>query len=765
MRRWLINITLTQAALAFVAGILPLMVLPTLPGIYSCIALAFVACVAGFLPYHSSKLCCVAVVGLLWGIFNGQQVLQQTSGYSGNRQQVIATVSSPYLQREGPHAVAMTLLEVNGKRVFPPLSFKILSDRLPESYCAGQRWNLSMSLRPVHSQLNLGSFDGQRWSIANRQTLHGRVHSAELLSADCSLRQQKIEQVVGQLVGLENMPVLLALAFGERGLIDPKVNKLFKVTGTAHLMAISGLHIGVAALIGWLLARGLQFLLPLRLIDYRFPIIISWLAMAYYSWLSGMNPPAMRAALAITLWLALRLCRVRNDPWQVWSWGVALLMLSDPLGILSDSFWLSCFAVAGLIFWYQWAPLPSRFSRHWYWAWMRWAHLQTGMTFLLLPMQIGLFHGLSTASFAANLWAVPIVSLITVPLVLVALLLNHLPGDFGLLLITMLWTFADISIGWVITGLQRAENYWLALGEASQVFSFGGWIAVIVWRMGWLRTHILSLVTLCSLLLLWRQTLNKENWRLDMLDVGHGLAILIEKGGRGILYDTGNRWETGSQAQMQILPYLQWRNIALDQIIVSHSHLDHHGGTEIMRAAFPDASVRSSFTGNLPCIQGQNWSWQELHFEVMWPPLMRDYAGNDDSCVIKVTDGKFSVLLTGDIERQAETQLVREYRNNLRVNLLQVPHHGSNTSSVGPFLRATAADVAIASAARFNVWRLPAEKIKSRYRNNGVIWRDTARSGQLSAFFFNDYWVLKGLREELMPRWYHQWFGVGEDNE
>ncbi|WP_369788619.1 ComEC family protein [Rouxiella sp. WC2420] len=761
----MITITLTQAALALVAGILPLTVLPALPGLYSGIALFVIACIAGSLPYHFSKLLSVALLGLLWATFNAQQILQQTSALVGNRQQVVATVSSSYLQKEESHKVVLTLKEVNGQRIFPPLTVKVSSDSFPGGYCAGQNWLLTMSLRPVHSQLNLASFDSQRWAVANRQTLRGSIRSAGLLSGECSIRQEKINVASGQLAGLENMPVLLALAFGERGLIDQKTLQLFKVTGTAHLMAISGLHIGVAALIGWLSARGLQFLLPLRLIDYRFPILLSWLAMAYYTWLSGLNPPAMRAALAITLWLVLRLCKVRSDPWQVWSWGVALLMVSDPLGILSDSFWLSCFAVAGLIFWFQWAPLPSRYSRHWYWAWVRWGHLQAGMTFLLLPMQIGLFHGLSSASFVANLWAVPIVSLFTVPLVLLALFLNHFPYDLAQPLIDLLWLLADHSLKWVVAGLQRVEHYWLPLGETSVALSFSGWIAVIVWRMGWFKTHYTSVMAICGLMLLWRQTTNKENWRLDMLDVGHGLAILIEKNGRGVLYDTGNRWEGGSQAQMQILPYLQWRNIDLDQIIVSHSHMDHHGGTELVKAAFPAAIVRSSFIGNRPCIKGQIWHWQSLRFEVLWPLTLKEYANNNDSCVIKVSDGRFSVLLSGDIEKEAEMQLVRENRKNLRVNLLQVPHHGSNTSSIGPFLRATGAEVAIASAARFNVWRLPAEKIKQRYRKNGVIWRDTARSGQLSAFFFNNHWVVKGLREQLMPRWYHQWFGVRGDNE
>lgn len=762
----MIKLTVTQVALALVAGILPLTVLPTLPSFWLGAGMLLLACVTGYLPYRLSKLLCIALLGFLWATANANQILQQTRELSGARQQVEAEISSVSFQREDRHGVLISLTIVNGQRIFPPLKAKIDSDGIGKNYCAGQRWLFSMSLRPVHSQLNSGGFDGQRWAVANRQTLTGRVHTAEQLSGECSRRQTMLSSLQQQITERENMPVLLALAFGERGLVSQQINQLFKVTGTAHLMAISGLHIGVAAFIGWLIARGVQFLLPLRLIDYRFPILLSWLAMMYYTWLSGINPPAMRAALAISLWLTLKLFKLRCHPWQVWSWGVALLMLGDPLGILSDSFWLSCFAVAGLIFWFQWAPLPTRFSRRWYWAWLRWFHLQLGMTFLLLPMQMGLFHGLSTASLFANLWAVPIVSLITVPLVLAALFLNHLPHLLVLPFIELLWLLADHSLDWVILGLERAEHFWWPLGKSAMIFCLCGWLGVIIWRMGWGKSHLASLLALCGLMLVWRQSGSKENWRVDMLDVGHGLALLIEKNGRGILYDTGNRWEGGSQAQKHILPYLQWRNIQLEQIIVSHSHLDHHGGTEIIRAAFPAASLRSSFAGqgNLPCIRGQQWQWQDLRFEVLWPPSIKDYANNDDSCVIKVGDGNFTLLLTGDIERKAESALIKQDRHALQVDLLQVPHHGSNTSSIAPFLRATGAEVAIASASRFNVWHLPAEKIKQRYRDNGFVWRDTARSGQLSALFFDNYWVIKGMREQLMPRWYHQWFGVGGDN-
>ncbi|GBU12835.1 hypothetical protein AwEntero_14360 [Enterobacterales bacterium] len=251
-----------------------------------------------------------------------------------------------------------------------------------------------------------------------------------------------------------------------------------------------------------------------------------------------------------------------------------------------------------------------------------------------------------------------------------------------------------------------------------------------------------------------------------MIDVGHGLATLISKNGKGVLYDTGNRWKGGSVAETNILPFIRWRNIEVEQIIISHGDEDHRGGLERLSQAFPQASVReSSASASLPCLGGVAWRWQDLNFSVLWPNKLADRPSNDDSCVVRIDDGKFSVLLTGDIEAAAERNLVSRYRQKLQSTLMQVPHHGSNTSSTGPFLRAVNPEMSIASASRFNKWHLPARKIVNRYRDANLAWRDTAHSGQLTARFYDDYWSINGLREQLFPRWYHRRFGVSDDNE
>jgi competence protein ComEC len=680
-------------------------------------------------------------------------------------QQIIATINSPRLTWVENNKVLLGIQEVNGRRVFPPIAVEVKWPEALEHYCAGQRWEFRLWMRGVHSLLNEGGFDSQRWAMANRRPLQGRVIKAELLDARCNMRQQAIRVIEQQLEPYDQRQILLALAFGERAQLDTQQWALLRDTGTAHLMAISGLHIALAALFGGILARVIQFLLPVSWIEPLFPLLIGWLVAMTYVWLAGANPPAIRAAIALTLWLVLRLFGILCSAWQVWLWVLALILLSEPLAVLSDSFWLSCLAVFSLICWFHWVPVPRRFLVGWSGLAIRWFHLQCGMMLLLMPLQIGLFHGISLFSIPANLWAVPLISLLTVPCVLLALASMLLPTTAD-----AFWFLADMSLTAVFLPLNQLRAGWLHAGAVSVAMGYGGWLAILIWRFQWWRSYPIGVMVLCVNLALFTQRRDEYRWRVDMLDVGHGLAMVIERRGKAVIFDTGNRWSTGSMAAVVILPYLRWRGITVEQIILSHDHQDHTGGMAVLQAAFPQATVRAPFSltnivNGLPCKQGEAWQWQGLDFEVLWPETQVTHAQNNNSCVIRIDDGKYSLLLTGDLEMQGERQLVKKFRAKLASTLLQVPHHGSNTSSTAPFLRAVKPELAFASVARYNQWHLPARKVVKRYQKNNIIWRDTSVSGQLSVHFYSDSWQIKGYREQLMSRWYHQRFGVGGHNE
>lgn len=400
--------------------------------------------------------------------------------------------------------------------------------------------------------------------------------------------------------------------------------------------------------------------------------------------------------------------------------------------VLSNSFWLSCVAVAGLIFWFQWAPLPYGLRQGWQWALLRVAHLQCGITLLLLPLQWGIFKGISLTSLPANIWAVPLVSLVTTPLVLLALPLALFPR-----LSYSSWWLADRSLDAVFMVLRSLQHGWIAIDEHYLAWRLIGWCGVIIWRFGWWRIYPASVAALVLYLVLQRAAASQPEWRVDMLDVGHGLAMVIEREGQAVLFDTGSQWPGGNMAQYEILPYLRWRGITPEAVILSHSHQDHIGRLGSLLQAYPGLTVYSPFTqpGHRAGIQGETWQWYGLTFTVLWPPKRVAYAGNDDSCVVRIDDGRHRVLLTGDIEIKAERRLESALRDELAANLLQIPHHGSKTSSTAPFLHAVNPQYALASTGRYNPWRLPSAEVIARYRQAEHHWVDTAQSGQVSVLF------------------------------
>ena len=551
---------------------------------------------------------------------------------------------------------------------------------------------------------------------------------------------------------------------GERLDVPREIQDLMRETGTLHLMAISGLHIALAASLAWLLARGIQFLLPSHWIQWQMPLLAGLCFAAFYAWLTGLQPPALRTVIALAVLAMLRIAARQWSPWQVWGCCIAAILISDPLAILSQSLLLSAFAVAALIFWFQWLPLPGWHRVRRIRPLLNLIYLQVGMLMLLMPLQVLIFHGFSISSLVANLFAIPLVTFVSVPLILLGMLLHLLPLAAPE---SVVWFAANKSLAGLFWLLMRLPDGWQSVDQRWQYMPLLPWLIIIGWRfLAWKTLPAVCLAGSALLTFpLWR-TEKSDSWTLHMLDVGQGLSMVIERQGKAILYDTGLAWPGGDSAQRLIIPWLRWHHLRPEGVILSHEHLDHAGGLASLQKAWPDAWVRSPLrqAGHRPCFRGQRWKWQGLSFTVHWPPENYPAQGNNHSCVVKVDDGEQSVLLTGDIEAQAEQAMLSHYWRYLTSTLIQVPHHGSNTSSSLPLVQRVEGKIALDSAARYNAWRFPSAKVVRRYRKEGYIWHDTPHSGQISVTFSQHHWQIRRLREQFLPVWYHQWFGEPVDN-
>ena len=660
----------------------------------------------------------------------------------------------------------------------------------------GEVWRADVKLRPISARLNHGGFDRQQWDFSKRIIAVGNVKSAVKIGDDFSYRTHFLQNSLKQTEGFSLQGLLIALAFGERAWLDDKTWLIYQQTNTAHLIAISGLHIGLAMGIGFFFARLLQLALPTRFISPWFPLCFGVLIALGYAYLAGFSLPTFRAMMALLFIAILQFSRRYYTPSQMLCLVVAFLLFCDPLMPLSVSFWLSVGAVTCLIVWYRYVPLSiiewrhQKLSRK-----VRWIlglfHLQIGLLILFTPIQLFFFNGLALNGFLANLIAVPLYSFLLVPLILFAVLTHdafsswyfaneiaqgitqslrvfqgaYVPISINLSLI--LTALLNLVFGGVLYRLyfasqEKTKNTPL---KSSRFFTLNSTKILSAKEYKQALLGIILIFSICMSTLGYRY-LTKPKWQLDTLDVGQGLATLIVKEGKGVLYDTGPAWQNGigasSMAELEILPYLQREGIELETLILSHDDNDHSGGAKAILAAYPDIELitpsRKNYgeTHRTFCLQGKQWLWRGLDFKVLSPTQITDRAENPQSCVILLTDGQYKILLTGDADVATE----RAFAENIgKINVLQVGHHGSKTST-GEFLLAlTKPDLALISSGRWNAWNFPHPTVIERLNRYQSAVENTAISGHIRLNFTEKGIEIEKAREDFSP-WFARVIGL-----
>ena len=667
--------------------------------------------------------------------------------------------------------------------------------KAPEKPQVGEIWRADVKLRPISARLNHGGFDRQQWYFSKRIIAVGNVKSAVRIGDDFSFRTHFLQNSLKQTEGLSLQGLLIALAFGERAWLDNKTWLIYQQTNTAHLIAISGLHIGLAMGIGFFFARLLQFVLPTRFISSWFPLCFGVLIALGYAYLAGFSLPTFRAMMALLFIAILQFSRRYYTPLQILCFVVAFLLFCDPLMPLSVSFWLSIGAVTCLIVWYRYVPLSTIEWRHQKLSRkVRWIlglfHLQIGLLILFTPIQLFFFNSLALNGFLANLIAVPLYSFVLVPLILFAVLTHgafsswhlanaiaqgitqclrvfqdsYVPISINLSLI--LTAFLSLVFGGVLYGLyfaSQAQTKNTPL-KSSRFFTLNHTIlSAKEYKQALLG--IILIFSICMSTLGYRY-FTKPKWQLDTLDVGQGLATLIVKEGKGVLYDTGPAWQNGigasSMAELEILPYLQREGIELETLILSHDDNDHSGGAKAILAAYPEVELitpsRKNYgeTHRTFCLQGKQWQWRGLDFKVLSPTQITDRAENPQSCVILLTDGQYKILLTGDADVATE----RAFAENIgKINVLQVGHHGSKTST-GEFLLAqTKPDLALISSGRWNAWNFPHPTVIERLNRYQSAVENTAISGHIRLNFTEKGIEIEKARGDFSP-WFARVIGL-----
>jgi len=631
---------------------------------------------------------------------------------------------------------------------------------------AGETWRLQVRLKPPHGFRNPGGFDYEAWLYQHRIRATGYVRQADQnqrLATAWHYPLQRVRQAIRSQLNnaLGDVPVkgiVLALVIGDRSAISASQWQQLQQTGTNHLMAISGLHIGLVA--------GLAFLLGQRLWRYsgrgmlwlpapKVGALLALIAAMAYAALAGFSIPTQRALIMVAV-VMLALLRSRPVmPSRTLATALMLVLLFDPLAVLAGGFWLS-FAAVGIIF-YGLTGRLGRLPR-----WRQSLRVQWWISVGLFPLLIVLFQRASLIAPLANLLAVPLVSLLVVPLALLGTGLLALSSSLAAGLLQLVACFMQGLMA-ILTWL---ANWPLASWDGAATFGWQGALAIagviLLLAPRGLPARSLGLVLLLPLALGVPSGIPGGTARFTLLDVGQGLAVVVETRHHTLVFDTGPRFsprfDTGEAV---VVPYLRqrgWRRV--DRLIISHGDTDHIGGAESLLTLLPVRAISSSVPEKLAawpvtsCHRGQAWEWDGVRFIVLHPAADSTVTRNDASCVLKVIAGEHAVLLTGDIEKAAEWRLLKEDPALLRANVLVAPHHGSNTSSTTPFIHAVNPAYVLFPVGYRNRFGFPRAPVIQRYQQAGVALLDTASAGAIS-FSLGQGTLQPSLYRHTARRYWH----------
>ncbi|MDF2179981.1 DNA internalization-related competence protein ComEC/Rec2 [Aliiglaciecola sp. CAU 1673] len=620
----------------------------------------------------------------------------------------------------------------------------------------GQRLKLNVKLRPVHASLNEGGFNYQRWAFSSGIRARGYVlggREQALLENDASLRQQWLDRLLA--LNFTHSGWLAALSLGYRGLLKPEDWTLVQRTGVAHLIAISGLHLGI---VGGLAYATSAFLLgrllvhrPQHINFHRLALLVALVLTFGYAAVAGFGLPTLRAWLMLALVTSLLLLHQSWPLRRLFLYSFFAFMLLFPLSLFGISLWLSFSAILiiWLVFW-RFPVVKARFSLAT--AGLSMLRVQIALSLLMMPLVAWQFGVISVISPLVNFIAVPLVTLLLVPLCLLGLLFLMLWPAVARWILSL----ADIIVDLGIRGLVWFSSLPVAafpLKAVPLVVWLLAAIALIIFLLPPLPKGRWWAALLCLPLLSWMLPSKPSGWFLHVLDVGQGLSVVIQRQDRAIVYDTGPAYgNSGSAAQYHLLPFLQAKGInALDHLIISHHDNDHDGGLDKVQEVMP---VRRLWGVEKRCPQGWQGEWMGLSLSFLWPPLGLRGEENNQSCVVLIDDGQVTALLPGDIEASAESALLAEYGQQLNASILIAPHHGSNTSSSQDFIENVKPAHVVFSQGYANRWGFPTQQVLERYQSVGASPYQTSELGQVTFAIDGGAIQVQSFRQDIVPYWY-----------
>ncbi|WP_296447517.1 DNA internalization-related competence protein ComEC/Rec2 [Rhodoferax sp. UBA5149] len=643
--------------------------------------------------------------------------------------------------------------------------------RQPAAIEAGERWQMTLRLKAPHGGSNPHGFDYELWLWEQGLQATGYVRAGPKDPPPQRLaqtgmhpveraRQQVRDRIFERVAERKYAGLIAALVVGDQNAIDRADWDIFRATGVAHLMSISGLHVTMfawlaALAVGWLWRRSEY--LCLRLPAPSAALAGGVLLATAYAFFSGWGVPSQRTVLMLATVGLLRLSG-KQWPWpHVWLLACAVVVAMDPWALLQAGFWLSFVAVGVLFATDSGADSVDRTGArgHFYSMFRE----QWVITLALTPLTLLLFGQVSVVGLVANALAIPWVTLVVTPLAMLGVLAAPL------------WDLAALAIAAMAWYLQLLAALPFATVSVAQAPLWAGAAGVVgglllAMQLPW-SLRLMGLPLMLPVLLWQAPRPLQGQFELLAADIGQGNAVLVRTARHVLMYDAGPRFSRESDAGHRVLvPLLRALDAPVDMLMLSHRDSDHVGGALAVLAMQPQAVLLSSIEDDhelqavrraTRCVAGQRWRWDGVDFEVLHPRAGDYDAANKSnamSCTLRISNGVQSALLAGDIEQAQEARLVAEGAS-LKVDVLLVPHHGSKTSSSAAFLDAVQPRIALVQAGYRNRFGHPAEPVLARYAERHIRVVDSPHCGAATWQSAHPLDV-KCQRTEGLRYWHHR---------
>jgi competence protein ComEC len=619
----------------------------------------------------------------------------------------------------------------------------------PVTVQPGEKWRVHARLRPRQGFANPGGYDYEAQLFREGVNATGYVRNGDNLRlAAASWRYGVLQarnfiaqRLAAALPDTSMLGIVQGLAIGETQAMSADQWRVFAHTGTTHLMAISGLHIAMVAMLFAWLTRALARRLPLQRWNVSvvsFECAGGMSAALIYSLLAGLSVPTQRTLVMLCVYFGMRWRR--REVATLHGFGLALIavLMVDPFAPLAAGFWLSFGAVAAIV-----AGMGGRVARGSRGS--EYLRMQAVVTGGMAPLTIGAFGSVSLIAPFANLLAIPLFTLLLVPAILAGSALASLHVSLGApLLQGIAWMLEQSWPLWV-----WAADVPLALWRVPQLpwleaALFCAGCALCIAPSAWMLR--VAGLALCVPAIVWSPPRPAfGQFELAMLDVGQGLSVVVTTQRHVLVYDAGPAFRSGRDTgELVVLPYLYAQGVRhIDMFVASHGDVDHVGGMRSVVAGLPTRRVLAGSSVKTPpspqtsfehCKAGQSWRWDGVEFAVLYPEepesMHANRKDNDTSCVLTIRSAYGSATIFGDVERYGEQQMI-ERRRIQATDIAVVPHHGSRTSSTPALVSALQARIALVGAGAGNRWGFPKPDVLARWQVHGADTFVTSTAGAI----------------------------------